>query len=244
MPSITFLIPALNEEKRIGATLTTVLGVLAQRPGLTAQVLVIDDGSRDGTAAVVAGYAARHPEVMLVRHEVNRGLGQAFRTGLAHATGEKLLIVPGDNDLPAATIAQLLASIDRADLVMCYFPDRAQRGPGRRLLSGAFGGIYRVLFGIEVEYINGPSIYPVAKLRELELTSTRFSIVAETNVKLLRQGPTYCEIPSHRQTGMAGSTSLSFRNLRETARVLAHLCWEIHVRRPARYLGRARRVAP
>lgn len=236
------MIPALNEARRIGFTLETVLGVAARLPDLRLEILVVDDGSTDNTAGVVTGYAQRHPAIRLVRHPANRGLGQAFRTGLAEATGDKLMIVPGDNDLPAATLATLLTHRDHADLVMCYFPDRAQRGPARKLLSATFGGIYALCFGIRVQYINGPCLYPVARLRELELTSTRFSIVAETNVKLLRQGLSFCEFPSIRQVGLEGSTSLSWRNLRETMRVFMHLFWAIHVGQRARFAGRPRRV--
>ena len=78
MVSITLMIPALNEEKRIGATLETALQVVKEQEGLRAQLLVIDDGSTDSTAAIVERYAQDHPEVTLVRHPRNLGLGAAL----------------------------------------------------------------------------------------------------------------------------------------------------------------------
>lgn len=244
MPSITLMIPALNEERRIGSTLETVLGVLSRLPGVCVQVLVIDDGSTDGTAAVVRRYAGQHPAVELVQHDVNRGLGQAFRTALAHAKGDKFLIVPGDNDMPAATLRALLDGPDVADMTLCFFLNREQRGRVRNLLSTGFGLIYATVFDVYVQYINGPCVYPVKRLRELNLVSTRFSIVAEINIKLLRQGVSFIEVPSYRQTGLAGSTSFSFRNLRETARVFCHLVSEVHIRSRARYAHRPVRIIP
>jgi len=244
MPSITIMIPALNEERRIGTTLDTVLGVAAGQPGLRLEILVVDDGSRDNTAGVVAGYADRFPSVRLIRHPVNRGLGQAFRTALAQATGDKFLIVPGDNDLPAGTLGALLAQADAADMVMCFFPDRAERGRARNALSKLFGLIYAVCFDVHVQYINGPCVYPVARLRGLQINSTRFSIVAEINVKLLRQGLSFLELPSYRQTGLTGSSSFSFRNLVETAAVFCRLFYEVHLKSPARYARRPVRVMP
>jgi len=238
------MIPALNEERRIGATLDTVLGVVARLPELQPDILVVDDGSTDGTADVVAAFAARHPAVRLIRHGVNRGLGQAFRTAVTAATGEKFLIVPGDNDMPAATIEALLAHADQADLVMCFFLNREQRGRMRHLLSTSFGLAYALCFDIYVEYINGPCVYPVQRLREIAYVSTRFSIVAETNVKLLRQGVSFLELPSYRQVGLEGSKSLSWRNLAETLRVFVQLLWQVHVSGRDRFSRRPRRVRP
>lgn len=244
MSSIAFMIPALNEERRIGATLETVLGVVAAQPGLQAQLLVVDDGSTDATGAIVAQFARQHPEVTLLSHDRNRGLGQALRTALGHTRAENLLIVPGDNDMPASSLATLLAHAGEADLIMCFFPDRADRGKARRVLSAAFGLIYAIFFRIDVQYINGPCIYPVARLRQLKLFSNRFSIVAEMNVKLLRQGVTFFEIGAFRQTRLEGSTSFSWRNLRETMAVFLRLCWEIHWKERDHYRSRPRRIRP
>lgn len=238
------MIPALNEARRIGATLDTVLGVAARLPGLRLEVLVIDDGSRDNTAGIVTSYAEQFPGVRLIRHPENRGLGQAFRTALVHATGEQLLIVPGDNDMPASTLDALLSHAADADMIMCFFLNREQRGLTRNVLSTLFGLMYATCFDVYVQYINGPCVYPVDRLRDLQLISTRFSIVAEINVKLLRQGITFLEVPSYRQTGLAGSTSFSLRNLAETASVFVRLFYEVHFKSPARYNHRPVRVIP
>jgi len=203
---------------------------------------VIDDGSTDGTAKIVADYAARHPEVTLIRHEQNRGLGSALRTALQHANADKFLIVPGDNDMPAAMLGLLMRNSHVADMVTCFFLNREQRRRMRNLLSTVFGLIYTTCFDIFVQYINGPCVYPVAQLRTLELKSTRFSIVAEINVKLLRQGVSFVEIPGYRQVGLAGSTSFSLRNLGETVRIFLHLIYDIHWRYPERYAHRPVRV--
>jgi len=242
MSSVTIMIPALNEERRIGATLDTVLGVATRLPGLRLEILVVDDGSTDNTAGIVTGYAGRFPAVHLIRHPVNRGLGQAFRTALAAASGDKFLIVPGDNDMPASIIEVLLANAGAADMVMCFFLNREQRGRARNLLSTLFGLIYATCFDVYVQYINGPCVYPVVRLKDLPLASTRFSIVAETNVKLLRQGVTFLEVPSYRQTGLTGSSSFSLRNLAETIRVFGQLVWEVHVSQRARYAQRPHRI--
>ena len=97
LPSLSIIIPALNEEHGIGAIVDRVLatGAALQKEGVTClEVIVVDDGSHDQTAAVVEAYLApsnRSPEagtVRLMRHGQNRGYGAALKTGLAEAGGD------------------------------------------------------------------------------------------------------------------------------------------------------------
>lgn len=235
-PSITIVMPALNEERRLEAALMTVLGTAdSLAPAIPIEVVVVDDGSTDRTAAIAAAAAAADSRIRVLRNGRNMGLGASFRRGLAEARGAKIMIAPGDNDLPRATLATLLAHADDADVVMCYFPDHALRGFARRLLSGLYGLIYAVAFGVRVRYLNGPSLYPTDRLRGINLRSDRFSIIAEINVKLLRQGLSFTEIPGQRQTGLEGSTSLSWRNLREVMVMFVKLLWEVRIRHRRAY---------
>ena len=90
--------------------------------------------------------------------------------------------------------------------------------------------------------VTGEHYAYVAELRKLRLFSTRFSIVAEINVKLLRQGVTFLEVASYRQVGMKGSTSFSLRNLAETATVFWRLLYEVYFGNPKAYSKRPVRV--
>jgi glycosyltransferase involved in cell wall biosynthesis len=239
---LTLVVPALNEERNIAGTLDAVARVLASCPGKSAEMLVIDDGSTDRTAAVVEEISARDPRVVLVRNPENLGLGASLQIAIARAAGRQLLIVPGDNDLPSQTLLELIRNAGKADMVMCYFENREQRGRVRNLLSTLFGLFYTTCFDVYPQYINGPCVYPVANLRKLRLFSTRFSIVAEINVKLLRQGVSFLEVPSYRQVGMKGSSSFSLSNLGEAAAVFCRLLYDVYVANPGTYAKRPVRV--
>ena len=148
---------------------------------------------------------------------------------------EKFLFIPGDNDIPVTTLEMLFSSAHMADVVMTYFHNDESRGRMRYLLSNLFRVIYTTTFDLYVVYINGPAVYPTIKLKQMELHSTRFSIVAEINVRLLRQGVSFMELASNRQVGMEGSTSASWRSLLETARVFTQIFADVYFRERERY---------
>ena len=240
MSSLTVAIPALNEEKNVSLTIAAVLAA-AKAASLPVEIIVIDDGSTDGTAAVVEELARGNAGIRLLRNPGNLGLGASIRRAIAEARGERFMVVPGDNDMPAATLELIFRHADAADVVMTYFLNEEIRGRVRYLISEAFRVVYTTLFDLYVVYLNGPAVYPVAKLRELQLYSTRFSIVAEINVRLLRQGLSFTELPARRQT-VEGNTSARLRSLAETVRVLLCLLVDVHVRHRDRYSKRPVRV--
>jgi glycosyltransferase involved in cell wall biosynthesis len=240
--SLTVAIPALNEQENIAMAVQSALDAAATVPDLAVEIIVIDDGSTDRTAQVVEQLAQQHPNLRLLRNPVNMGLGASIRRAIAEARSERFLFIPGDNDIPTVTLDLLFSNAYLADLVMVFFLNDETRGRARYLISTLFRLIYTTFFDLYLIYVNGPAVYPVRRLRELKLHSTRFSIVAEINVKLLRQGLTYVELPSSRQVGLKGSTSASLKSLIETARVFLQLLADVYVREPSRYNKRPSRI--
>lgn len=236
--SLTVAIPALNEEKNIEGAIRAALAAGEKAPGLRLEIIVIDDGSRDRTAEIVRGLAQQYDNVRMIQNPENIGLGASIRRAIEAAGMEKFLFIPGDNDIPASTLELLFSNAYAADVVMTYFHNDESRGRKRYLLSNLFRVIYTTAFDIYALYVNGPAVYPTGMLRNLQLHSTRFSIVAEINVKLLRQGVSYVEIASNRQVGMEGSTSATMGTLMETMRVFVKLIVDVYFREPERYSKR------
>jgi glycosyltransferase involved in cell wall biosynthesis len=233
--SLTIAIPALNEERNIENTVRAALSAAATVPALNVEVVVIDDGSTDRTAQIVERLTREFTNVRLLKNPQNIGLGASIRRAIQEARSEKFIFIPGDNDIPVSTLELLFRSAYVAEVVMCYFHNDECRGRIRYLISTLYTIAYTTAFDLYVQYINGPAVYPTHKLRQLHLRSTRFSIVSEINVKLLRQGVTFVEVPSNRQVGLEGSTSLTLRSLFETLRVLTHNLLDVHVRARALY---------
>ncbi len=239
---ISIFIPAFNEAANLTATLETV-DTAATKAGCEAvQIVIVNDGSTDTTGAVAAELAARMPNVTVIDHATNQGLGAGFRDALAIATYDRFLIVPGDNDISPDLLLALFQNAYRADMVLSYFVNKEERGVARNVISLVFGAIYMITFGIFVQYINGPCVYPTDRLRRLDLRANRFSIVVEATIKLLCSGSTYYEVAGYMQNGLAGSTSLSLRNLVEVMRSYLRLVYEIKFAHRADYAKRPRRV--
>lgn len=109
-PSYSIVLPAYNESQRIGATLEKIFAHAAER-GWNAEVIVVNDGSGDGTAAIVQELAVRCPGLQLIENPGNRGKGYSVRNGMLHACGEVLLFSDADLSSPIAEADKLFAAI-------------------------------------------------------------------------------------------------------------------------------------
>ena len=110
--SYSVVIPAYNEEKRIGVTLERILAYYADDPDRRVEVLVVDDGSTDSTASLIGAWQERCPQVRLLRHEQNTGKGWAVRTGMLAADCEYVLFMDADGSTEIAEIEKLSQALD------------------------------------------------------------------------------------------------------------------------------------
>jgi len=114
----SIVIPAYNEGQRLAATLAKVLAYVAEMRW-TAEVIVVDDGSRDATPGIVREWASRNSIVRLVENPGNRGKGYSVRHGMMEATGDLLLFTDADLSSPIREAEKLIAAIQRgADIAI------------------------------------------------------------------------------------------------------------------------------
>jgi dolichyl-phosphate beta-glucosyltransferase len=109
VPQLSVVIPAYNEAKRLGPSLDRVAAYLRER-GLDYEVLVVDDGSTDGTASLVTAHRA--PSVRLVRQPENLGKGAALRRGVLESRGRRVLLCDADLSTPIEDLERLEAHLD------------------------------------------------------------------------------------------------------------------------------------
>jgi dolichyl-phosphate beta-glucosyltransferase len=105
--SISIIIPAYDEQVRLPDTLRRIADYLRQSDWSFQEILIVDDGSRDGTAAAAEEFASRHPNVQVLRNPGNRGKGYSVRHGMLKATGEWRLFSDADLSTPIEELAKL-----------------------------------------------------------------------------------------------------------------------------------------
>ena len=155
MDSLSIVIPAYNEEKRLPQTLRQVLDWLALGAFSFREVIVVDDGSRDGTARVVEEFAKASACLRLVKDPGNRGKGYAVRHGMLEAKGEWILYTDADLSTPITEIEKLCRAASEKGAKVAIGSRALDRSlvevhqPALRELSGrAFNLVMRAVTGL------------------------------------------------------------------------------------------------
>ncbi len=151
-PELTVIIPAYNEAQRFGPHIQSVLAYLrAHYPAF--ELIIVDDGSRDETAAVVSAALAGEPRARLISYQPNRGKGCAIRTGMQASRGAQVVFLDADLSTPIEEIPPALAALEQADVVVGSraLPDseiRVRPPIYRRLASAIFDVVKHLLVGL------------------------------------------------------------------------------------------------
>lgn len=143
-PALTVVVMAFNEAANLEEVVREIRAAL-DRLGRRAEILVVDDGSTDGTGALADGLAGAVTDVRVVHHAPNGGLGAVYRTGFAQARGDLVTFFPADGQFPASILEAFVPAMEGRDMVLGYVPRRDSIVG--RLLSGAERVAYRVLLG-------------------------------------------------------------------------------------------------
>jgi len=139
--AVSLFFPMFNEEANIRRAVTSALAALPA-VATTFEVIVVNDGSRDSTAAIADSLAAADNRVRVVHHAVNRGYGAAVRSGFAAVQYPMAVLADGDNQFDLGELPRLFERIDRHDVVNGYRITR--RDPLiRRLNAGAYNALAR-----------------------------------------------------------------------------------------------------
>jgi glycosyltransferase involved in cell wall biosynthesis len=194
---ITIIVAAYNERRTVRAVIDRLLSI--DLP-VAREILIVDDGSTDGTREVLAAAIREDLPITVLRAERNVGKGSAIRRGLAHARGTIVAIQDADLELDPQQLSALVAPILRGDSDVVY---------GSRFLNGVGGAPWLTLAGNRVLTAATNMLYGAALTdmetcykimrtdvaKSLGLTANRFDIEPEITARLLRLGHRIHEVP-------------------------------------------------
>ena len=227
-PEISVLIPAFNEEAHVASTVRGALAAL-EAQGLTFEIVAIDDGSTDGTAAAIAAAIQTDTRVSLLRHERNRGLGASYASGVAASRGRYVSWLPGDDAIPPEFLATMIAARHQADVVIAYPVFDQPRPMLRVLLSASYVRLMNLMCGGRIRYFNCITLIRRDLLLEvLPRNNTGFGVFAEILVRLLRARRSYVEVPiASRSRPMERSKAFRWRNVASVCSYTIRLWWSV-----------------
>ena len=216
---LSVVIPARNEEGSVAETVCALWHTL-QAADIPCEILVVDDGSTDTTAAIVRGLAASAPEIRLIQNRGRHGFGMAVRCGLSAATGEALAIVMADgSDSPSDVVQCYRRLLEGAD---CVFGSRFIRGstvqdyPRHKLILNRLANwCIRILFGVPFnDFTNAFKLYRREVLEGLQpLISPHFNLTVEMPLKAMTRGYSFAVVPISWTNRQAGISKLKIKEM-------------------------------
>ncbi len=204
IPFLTVFVPAYNEQANL-ARCVEVVRAKMQELGVQSEILIVDDGSHDGTGALADSLAVRFQAVRVVHHPTNRGIGGAFVTAAAQAHGEWMILIPADLALHPDELQRYIHAAPGADIVVGLRSDRSDYTLLRRLISYTNIFLVRTLFNMPLRQFQYISMYRMEVLRAIEIEYWRSAFfLAEILIKARDRGAKLVEVEIQYAPRLAG----------------------------------------
>jgi glycosyltransferase involved in cell wall biosynthesis len=230
-PGISVVVPARNEEGNLKATVQTVIEALTD---VTRdwEIIVVDDGSSDGTGVLADRLAAETPGVRVLHNAPALGFAGAYRRGAQAASKPFVALIPGDNEIQPMSVRAIFEAVGTADLVVPVTANQHDRPWLRRTLSRTFTGLVNAVFGFRLTYYQGPTVYPADLLQRLPTSTRGYVFLTEMLVRALCTGRRAVQVPMHIQQRQYGSSrAVSLYNIASALFTVAVLVWDVKLRR-------------
>jgi dolichol-phosphate mannosyltransferase len=230
-PSLSLILPAYNEEAVIAdavAEADAALRSLAWRY----EIIVVDDGSTDDTARIVAGLSNWFQWLRLFQHEGNLGYGAALRTGFRAATCDLVAFTDADCQFDLMDLGRLIPWMASHPIMVGYRVDR-QDSWRRKFFSWGYNQLVRRLLGTGVRDCDcALKLFRRSILRDLMPQSRGFFVNTEMLARARQLGLTVGEIGVQHRPRLAGSSKVSLMDIPKTLRVLLPFWWRNVVHTP------------
>jgi glycosyltransferase involved in cell wall biosynthesis len=239
---LTFVVSCYNEADYIVETLDMLLAA-SHEVGLSFEVIVIDDGSRDRSREIVRQYIAEHPDdnIVLRANKKNKGFAQTYVDGAFIGKGKYYRLIPGDFGEPKESVVAVLRAIGEADCLIPYYVPNHGRSITRRILSTVFTFLVNTISGNQIHYYNGVPVLPRHAVMRWHTNTRGFGFQAEILCIVLALGFSYKQVPIKTFEKRQGkSNALTLPNVLS----VLHTMLEIGSRRASKYVWASRTAKP
>jgi glycosyltransferase involved in cell wall biosynthesis len=228
--TLSIVLPAYNEEENIARQVEAVDAVCRDLHFDDWEILVVDDGSRDGTRAVCEALKASYPKLRLLVHEVNQGYAKALRTGFTSAVMPIVFYTDSDNQFDVREIKNFLPAIEDYDLV-CGFRIYRFDPFTRLVLSWGYNLLVRVLFRIRVRDVDCAfKLFRREIFDRIHIESKKFFVDTEILAKAARLDLKMTEIGVRHYPRTAGQSTVRASHVISTLGEILSMWMDIHVR--------------
>jgi dolichol-phosphate mannosyltransferase len=235
--SISFIVPALNEEIVLERVLREVHSTIDALVA-TYEFILVDDGSTDRTGEIMERLAGELAHVRVLHNPLNIGIGGSYRRGLAEANHDYVMMLCGDGGLPAASLPLIIEKAGSADIVVPYILNLKQiKTPFRYFVSRAYTALINLISGYRLRYYNGLPLHRRDLVSRLTISSAGFGVQSETIVKLLKSGCTFTEVGVMGAEATRRSSALRLTNILSVATTIASLLITLRMARWRRIIA-------
>ncbi len=185
MTDLSIVVLAYNEAENI----TPVLGELCawlHEARIDAEIIVVDDGSSDETAAVALDALNEWTKSKVLRHARNGGMGAGLKTGTRAASGTWVTFMPADGQIPPEAVGTLFDARDESDVVFSVYADRDD-GLLRKVLSGGVRALIALVHGVRMRS-DGPYLFRRRLFDESQLEPNTFFLNFEFPIRVMAAG--------------------------------------------------------
>ncbi|MGH7402570.1 MAG: glycosyltransferase family 2 protein [Candidatus Rokuibacteriota bacterium] len=226
---VSVFLPAYNEEANLERSVADIVWAAGQVLS-EYEILIINDGSTDGTGALADRLARENPRVRAIQQPRNMGIAAAYERALDEAKLDHFSFLAADGEIARESVRDILGAVGRADIVAPYHQNPRARQLHRRVLTWVSTALVNLLFAQRMHYYQGPCIYPVGLARALPKAAGGFYFLTEMLIHALQAGYTYVEVGlTHVDRTHGRSKAVSVKNILKALRAIAQTWWAIHV---------------